>query len=446
MKNKLWALFKNSTFSLVLMSVFLVVVILLVNNKDRPPSDLAIKFQQSWDNKQVVDPLENGYLYFLGFDVGKTFDPKTVGAERVQWSKEAIRSSSEEFLMFPQAYEDFQKQIPKPIKNLIDLCGQVSTDCVNNINSQREFINQWSGQDLWVIGRYRELIEYKAWLELAEVDVRLPLPNYSDVMKAQRLTFIHAFATMPIDDGESIINLLNQDLRFWRLMLKDTDMLIGKMIAVAAIKNNFLWTNHFLLKMKNTAQLNVDLVALNQPFTEKELSMRRCLIGEWFFAYRTADPLAVVDVDNITAKILIKFFYKKQDTLNVVAENLNSIVSELDVPLTSFEKSLQVYQGKEIPKKMFIDYLLNPYNIAGQYISDTAPASLYTEYVVRTKDLEGFRRGLLLSIGMMGAASMKNSIYSSPYETKPFVLNEEQQSVTVVGLGEGERAKQTYYY
>lgn len=446
MKNMLWQSFKKAAFTLILMSFFLVAVILLVNNRDRPPSEVAIKFHQSWNNKAAVDPLDNGYLYFLGFDVEKTLDPKTVGAERVQWSKEAIRSSSEEFLMFPQAYEDFQKKIPKVIKNLIDLCSQVSIDCINSINNQREFINQWSGQDLWVIGRYRELIEHKAWLELAEVDVRLPLPNYSYVMKAQRLTFIHAFSTMPIDDGEIIIDLLNQDLRFWRLMLKDTDMLIGKMIAVAAIKNNFLWTNHFLLKMKNTAQLNIDLIALNQPFTEEELSMRRCLIGEWFFAYSIVDPLAVVDVDNMTAKILIKFVYKEQDTLNMVAENLNSIVSELDVPLASFEKSLREYQGKEIRKKTLVDYLLNPYNLGGQYLSDAAPASMYTEYVVRTKDLEGFRRGLLLSIEMMSSVANKNSLYFSPYDTKPFVLNRKQQSVTAIGLGGGERAQQTYYY
>jgi hypothetical protein len=251
---------------------------------------------------------------------------------------------------------------------------------------------------------------------------------------------------MHFDDSKSVVELLDKDLRFWRTMLKDTDMLIGKMIAVAAIKNNFLWTNHFLLKLKNNAQSIGNFAVLNQPFTDAELSMRRCLMGEWFFANSLINPLDGSGIDNLTGKILIKFVYQKQDTLNNRAASLNSILLDLDVPLAYFEVTFERYQKELHPEKLLIHYLHHPYNIAGQIISNVAPPSLYTDYVVRTKDLEAFRRGLLLSIEKMQPSSKEMVRHVSPYRTKPFVLNQEQQSVTVFGLGSDARAQQTYYY
>lgn len=446
MITKPWKLIGNLAIALVVLFIILILGFIVINSKDQPPSATAIEFQQSWDNKKPVDVADNGYIYLLGFDVAENLDPKVVGAERIQWSKEIIHSSTEEFIRFPQAYSDFQKQLPKEIIKLVDLCSQITNDCISNIDKQHELIQQWSQNEAWIINRYQQLIAHKTWLELIEPDIRLPFPSYGDVMKAQRLTFIHAFSNMQTDNSASVAELLDKDLRFWRTMLKDTDMLIGKMIAVAAIKNNFLWTNRILLRLDENARSGTMLTMLNQPFVDEELSMRRCLIGEWSFAHSVINPLDGSGIDNLTGQFFLKFLYQKQDTLNNHAASLNSIVLALDVPLSNFEATLESYQQKLHPEKPLIHYLQHPYNIAGQIIGDIAPPSLYTDYVVRTKDLEAFRRGLLLSMDYMGFSSSETVPLVSPYETKPFSVNQEQQSVTVNGLGRDARAQQTYYY
>lgn len=428
---------------LVLLLVY-VSGVLLVNLRDKPPSATVIEFQQSWNNRTPVDADANGYFYFLGFDVAQGVDPKAIGEERVEWTKEAIHSTTEEFMSFPQPYNNFQKKLPKEIVRLIDICSQITTDCIESIDQQHELINQWSKNDGWIIDRYQQLIAHKAWLELVAADMRLPLPNYGDVMKVQRLTFIHAFARIEIEDNARITDLLDSDLRFWRTMLKDTDMLIGKMIAVAAIKNNFLWTNHFLLKVKKNSRSNVELDVINQPFTDEELSMRRCLIGEWFFAYSAVNPLDGSGINNLTGKTLIKFVYQKQDTLNMAAESLNSIVLELDKSLGNFETTLEHYQNKRHSEKSLTHYLRHPYNVVGQILSSVAPPTMYTDYVVRTKDLEAFRRGLLQTIAMHRGENA--DAYSSPYQTQPFVVNRKNRSVTVTGLGHNAHSQQIYFY
>ncbi|MDR7091397.1 hypothetical protein [Cellvibrio fibrivorans] len=420
--------------------------VLLINLRDKPPSATVIEFQQSWDNRKPVDSADNGYLYFLGFDVAKDADPKFVGEERVQWTKEAILPATEESIRFPQAYNDFQKQLPKEIVQLMDLCSQITATCINNIEKQRYSIIQWSKNDTWILDRYRQLIAHKAWLELMKTDIRLPLPSYGEVMKVQRLAFISALAIMHPDESKNIAGLLDDDLRFWRSVLKNTDTLIGKMIAVAAIKNNFLWTNFFLLKLDNSIRPAAIPAALIIPFTDEELSMRRCLIGEWFLSESLVYPLDGSGIDNFTGRLLLAFAYQKQDTLNKRAESLNSIVLELDVPLTNFEATLELYKQKAYPEKTATHYFRHPYNVVGQILSEVAPPTMYTEYVVRTKDLEAFRRGLLLIIEQMKPTSPEAVRHVSPYKTKPFALNQEQQSVTVFGLGNDARAQQTYYY
>ena len=446
MLTKPWKIITNIVVSLIALFILLALVFIVINIKDQPPSATAMEFTHSWENRNPVPAADNGYIYLLGFDVAEDLEPWAVGQERIKWSNEVIFPGEDEFLSFPQDYNDFQKNTPQPVKDILDGCAQITLDCINSINSQREMIHQWSQTNPWIVDRYKQLIAHKAWLELAKVDMRLPLPNYADVMKAQRHTFMLAYSNLQNAGNENIVDLLEQDLRFWRMVLRDTDMLIGKMIAVVAIQNNFIWTNHLLLRLDDSDRSDLVLAMHYQPFTNEELSIRRIMIGEWIFSGSLVNPLEGSDINNLTGKLLNQFFYKRQATLNKRAELLNSIVLDLDVPLTDFEVTLDSYKKRVYPEKSLTDYLRHPYNIVGQILDQLAPPDLYTEYVVRVKDVEAFRRGLMLSIEQIGVVPNDQTQNMSPYQNKPFVQDKQQRSITVNGLGETVRAQQTYYY
>lgn len=443
---KLLKLLRNIVVTLVVLVIVLVVAFIAINSKDQPPSETALQFQQAWDNRKPVDAADNGYIYLAGLDAATDETPDVVGAKRIQLLNDIAKGSAADNPDFFRAEYNPEDAFIKEVKTAFDQCGKITKDCIEAIEKNKSRIIEWSQAEDLIGKRYAQLISHQYWLEPALLDASFRIPQFGLVMKAQRLAFMREIAAMEPDKVNRVVELLDADLRFWRMALENTDMLIGKMIAVAAIKNNFLWTNQFLLKMKNTPQPAPVLFALNQPFTDAELSMRRSLIGEWIFAHSVTNPLDGSEIDNVTGKYLLKFSYQKQDTLNNRAASLNSVTTELDVPLANFETTLKSYQQKIRPEKSFTYYLLHPYNIVGQILGDVAPPSMYTDYVIRTKDLEAFRRGLLASIEYMNNESGANTKYTSPYKTKPFVINQEQRSITVNGLGKDRNAQMIYSY
>lgn len=439
-------LLRNIVVTLIVLVIVLVVAFIAINSKDQPPSETALEFQHAWDNRKPVDAANNGYIYLAGFDAASDEVPDVVGAKRVQLLNDIAKGFAADNPDLFRAEYNPEDAFIKEVKTAFDQCGKISKDCIEGIEKNKSRIIEWSQAEVLVGERYAQLIAHPHWLELAPVDINLRIPNFGLVMKAQRLAFIRELAALEPDKANRFIELLDADLQFWRMALENTDMLIGKMIAVAAIKNNFSWTNQFLLKLKNTPQPAAILSSLNQPFSDAELSMRRCLIGEWIFAHSLTNPLEGSGIDNVTGKYLLKFSYQKQATLNSHAASLNSVTKELDVPLTNFEEALKGYQEKRRPEKSFTHYLLHPYNIVGQILGEVAPPSLYTDYVVRTKDLEAFRRGLLISIEYMNNEPDAINKYTSPYKSKPFVINQEARSITVNGLGKDDRSQVVYFY
>lgn len=443
MLSKRWTYARNIVFSIVGLIVILVLAFIAVNIKDQSPSATALEFQRSLQNRTPVDVADNGYIYLLGFDAAKDLDPNIVGQTRIKWSNEVIRPATGEFLSFPDAHYSFEKELSKKFKKIIDACVQIGSDCMSGIHNNRELIQQSSQEIAWKVDRYLQLISYPAWLELAKVDIHLPLPSFGDVMKTQRLSFVHSFAT---ENNKTIVELLDRDLRFWRTVLKNTDMLIAKMIAVAAIKNNFSWTNYYFLGLDVDNKSEFLPTKLMQPFTNEELSMRRCLIGEWFFYAGAIDQPNAIDIDNITGKLLFMLSYQKQDTINMLVESLHNMQQEIDVPLADFEDALTQYSYLTPPQKTIIYYLTHPYNIVGNILKDLAPPSMYVNYVARSKDLETFRRGLLFSIEKMDVAINAQSQHVSSYHSKPFMVDQTKKSVTVTGLSNDDKSQQIYFY
>lgn len=428
---------------LVILLLLVIGVFVGINIKDQPPSAAAIEFQQAWDNRAPVPDNDNGYIYLLGFDVEEASDPIVVGLERIRWASEAIKDDSKENLNYPQPRHNLQQQLSTVMNESLEHCKQINLECIDVIEKKSAEIaaEQTSGQ--WLEKRYHTLITHPAWLELSVLDIRLPLPNYGDVIKAQRLVFMRAFAT---GDANAFKMLANQDLYFWRMMLANTDTLIGKMVAAAAIKNNFAWINFFLRK-QDASTLDAAIPdLLNQPFTEAELSLYRSIAGEWVFGntgYLQLEELSDKPAERFAAKLLLK----KQDTSNRIADRLKRLLDQVDVPVHEFESA---WENREAPQTMVkrpaaLHYVLNPYNPVGKILVEVASPA-YDNYVARVKDLEVFRLGLLSAVATRRAPETGVVKTASLYKKYPFAVDEARRSVTVTGYGNGPQGEQVFFY
>lgn len=449
MIGKPWKLFGKTLAALLALLIIIVLVFIAINSIDRSPSPAALELQQAWESRKAVDAAENGYIYLAGFDAATDEEPEVVGKKRIQLSNDIVKGlASNDEDLFRAEYK-IEDAFIKEVKAVFDQCATVNKNCIEAVEKNKDRISEWSQAENVINERYAQLIAHPQWLELAPVDLSLPIPNFGLVMKAQRIAFIHKFATLAPGDARLFSELLDADLRFWRTVLRDTDMLIAKMVAVAAIKNNFLWTNYFLLSLDENERAAAIPTVIQTAFVDEELSMRRCFTGEWVFSSKTYAETGEMNNNTLLQRLAYRVLFKKQDTINRSAASFQQLIDEQDIPTAEFEAAFIVKKdakpNRDTQHSAFSFYILNPYNPVGKILLAVA-APVYDGYVARTRDLEAFRRGLLASIEYMKNATNTDIQYTSLYKTKPFVINQEQRSITVNGLGDSNLPQLVYHY
>jgi len=444
-----WKILGKIVAALLALFILIVLVFIAINSIDRAPSPTALEFQQAWDNRKAVDDSENGYIYLAGFDAATDEEPEVVGKKRIQLSNDIVKGiASNDQDLFRAEYK-IEDAFIKEVKTVFDQCATINKNCIEAVEKNKARIIEWSQAENVIGERYTQLISHSHWLELASLNNSVPFPNYGLVIKAQRFAFIREFAALKSGETASFTELLDKDLLFWRTVLENTDVLIGKMIAITAIKNNFLWTNYFLLSLNQNNRATAVPNVVQKKFTNEELSIHRSFIGEWVFASNGYDGTKKMNSDKFLEKLNYKFLFKKQDTINGLAAALKKLIDEQNVSLAEFESIIAqkkaAIEQRDTQYNWFTYHIMNPYNPVGKILLAVA-APAYDGYSARVKDLEVFRLGLLASIAHMNNEPDARAKYTSPYKTKPFVINQKQRSITVNGLGKDRNAQMIYSY
>lgn len=435
--------------ALLALFVLIILVFIAINSIDRPPSPTALEFQQAWGNRKAVDDAENGYIYLAGFDAATDEEPKIVGEKRIQLSNDILKGlASNDQDLFRAEYK-IEDAFITEVKTVFDQCSAINKNCIAAVEKNKDRIIEWSQAENVIGKRYSQLIAHPHWLELTPLSASMSLPNYGLVIKAQKFAFIREFAALKPGETADFTELLDKDLRFWRTTLENTDMLIGKMVAVTAIKNNFLWTNYFLLSLNQNDRTSVTPNLVQQKFTDEELSIGRSFVGEWVLASNGYDGIEKINSNKYLEKLSYKYLFKKQDTINETADVLKKLINEQNVSIVEFEsiitKKKEATKQKDTKYNSFIYHIMNPYNPTGKIMLAVATPA-YDGYSERVKDLEAFRIGLLASVKYMNNELGANPKYTSPYKTKPFVINQVTRSLTVNGLGKDRHAQMIYSY
>ncbi|MEN0038007.1 MAG: hypothetical protein AAGC78_13115 [Cellvibrio sp.] len=449
MISKLLKLLGKTLAALFVLIIVVVLAFVVINSSDKPPSQTTLEFQQAYDNRKPVNAADNGYIYLAGFDAASDETPEAVGAKRIKFSIDFIKGLESKNKDIFRAEYNPEEAFIKEVKTVFDQCAVINKVCIEEINKNNARIFEWSQAEALIGERYTKLITHSSWLELAPMDMDLPTPTFGLVMKAQRLAFIQELAASGPKNPNRVVELLDKDLQFWRVVLRDTDMLIGKMVAATAIKNNFLWTNQFLLSLDQNERSSVIPSVAQKTFTDEELSLRRSLIGEWIFTSKAYDKPEKMHLDKFPDKLASDLLFKKQDTINRSATTFAKVINEQDISIAEFETTFVAPKESNLQndsKESSLTYFIkNPYNPVGKILLAVAVPA-YDNYSARTKDLEAFRRGLLASIEHMNNVPDASTSYISPYKTKPFVINQQERAITVNGLGNGTHGQLIYSY
>jgi hypothetical protein len=468
---RIWKKLLGLTLWLVGGAIALAVVaylgLLAVNWRDRPPSEAALKWSAVNRDRPPVSDADNGFVYAMGFGVGRGDDPHTAGVRRVEWLGQFPDDPYVPVTDDPVDTLDYKSGRILAVTRLSEACRPDFRECAVAMEGADEAVGKWLQTEEWLLDRYLALLERAGWLEFAPFDVRAPLPTYDMIADGQKLLLSRAWVLAGQKDAAGARQLMEKDLRFWRQVLESSDILITKMIAVASLKRHFLMGSLVLRRLPSDLAGDARPQEWTKAFTRSELSLTRCLAGELVFSSRTIEQIkkhgawtSVLwgeveqkgQLDGLLAKAVSPML-QPQDLINQWAGVFDRILLELDVPLEEYPAALERANAIHSEGRGAAASLPKIYNPVGDMAFRIFAVS-YVGYAPRVTDLEGIRRAADLTAGLRSRnvsadevpAQLLSSGIRDPYTGKPFKWDAKEGAVVYTGLEPGERGRQAFKY
>jgi len=293
--------------------------------------------------------------------------------------------------------------------------------CAEALDASAEpTVDQWLTEEGWLLSRYQTLLAHRAWREYVDGDPT-SLPGYTGLMDGQQLLLMQAWRKARKGDTAAADALLAADLGFWRVVLRDSDLLISKSIAASAIRRHFAFGNLVLRAGAMPAP-----AAWRVPFTTQERSLRRAMSGELRYvgvAVQAASAeVAMAKFDGPAERFGVRLqrpFFKPQASTNQVAARDTQLADLSELPLAQLPQAL-AQAGHATPQRGLVERLYNPIGKALMDVGD--PVVVYAGHALRIGDLEGFRRVAVAtaSLRMQGAATDPNAAPPKIAERDPY--------------------------
>jgi hypothetical protein len=439
-------------------------VVLGINLQGTTPSESVARLEEFSASIEQIGDDQNAYVYLTGFSIERGEDPREWGKKRIAWAQQLLEQPYEDsYFEAPGKEFDIRKQNDSVINELLDSCKEAGCTCLELMEKNEKHILNWINANGWLLERYQALLNHPAWYETVSYDIRLPLPNYTDVLDAQMLLYANAWVAAGESDTATVKRLLERDIRFWRQVLASSDILITKMIAVAALKRHFSWANAILRRLPSNKVMAATPESWSLPISEQERSLLRCLIGEWKFfngmigqvkeghisTLEYEEDITIVDR---AAWYLAIPMLKPQEESNRFAELIQRTVDVLQVPYEEYPQAVERARAflEESKQSAFPS---RAYNITGDYLFSTVGWHM-SSYSVRVVDLEGIRRIAVAATDLRSRAIPKQQISGelpnidirNPYTGEPLLWDQEQGAIVFQGLEPGERGRHVVLY
>ncbi len=332
---------------------------------------------------------------------------------------------------------------------LAEACSK-ARDCSDALEEHSGVAGAWIASEQWLLDRYQAMLATEGWREEIPEDIAAPLPPYGQALEAQKLHLLSAWQHARAGDAAAVRDLLEQDLLFWRRTAASSDLLISKMIALAAAERHFALGNVALAALPAASAGEAVPPSWRQPVTLPERSLARALGGEWHFISSalqqamaesaTGDPAGLA---GLPSSRLQRVLFKEQATRNLFAGRMAGLGRLSERPYAELAEALDSLVASEDEQSW-----LRLYNPVGTLLAAVGVAA-YGEYIARASDLEGQRRAALLVVELRGAGTTGDAVPTAlstatlrnPYDDAPFEWDAAEGAVVFHGLRKGDRGR-----
>ncbi len=300
-----------------------------------------------------------------------------------------------------------------------------------------------------MLSRYEQITQMSNFQHIGHLTFVSPLPPYGLLMKLRRLKTASALNS---ESSSEFIQQINQDLNFWRMLLKNGNSLIDKMIAVAGI-----WSDLQVLSelLKNHTEITADEFQLVNtmltPLSKQELNISEAFEFEQRAFYNTLTSIKPAQLEMAFGLSSSPIFWLMQTnaTINDYQQyfihpiNRLSELSSKDFYQAINDKANCCFQEL----KSLSDFSPNSlYNLGGKLL---LPATLIQaqDYIARVHDLNGVislvRLQLLLKTvpDEQVEESINSSNITNPYTGEPMIYDRKDKWLGFECLNEGSFCK-----
>ena len=394
--------------------VLVYLALVFVNRHDQPLSQEALRFAQLYRDRPPVANADNGYLYAMGFFT----------------------------------FQGGKTQRSPALQSLAEACRVVDHACVVALEGTDKIVDEWFASEQWLFDRYRTLLSHSGWRQPKPFDLTARLPAYGTIFQGQRLLLLRARTLAERGDVAGVRELLAQDAHFWRMVLESSDLLIDKMIAVAALNRHFGLGNLVLRQLPADRAMQAMPQEWTQEITPAERSMTCTLAGEWEYfndllrKTKEHEPL------------IYRPLFQPRDTSNKLAAMLARAAHDLDTPYDQYPQVLGRMRAETNHAPAELGLFADLYNLIGAMMTNVPDAYNYGQYGARVADVEGVRRAAVLATTLrsrgVAAADVPAQLAASeirmPYTNGPFAWDLKEGAIVFTGLEASERARHDIKY
>ena len=283
------------------------------------------------------------------------------------------------------------------------------------------------------------------------------------VLHAQRLHLLSLRQLAGQGKVAEVREGLIADVAYWRGAQLNAETLIAKMIAVAALRNHFFFSNLVLRRLPADQVMSAMPPDWQRPFSDQERSMLLVMGGELLFTKGILDYTGRAGdlVDSATGNFerstvgrwldyLVKPMFQVQDTANGFADQHLRFCEQFAVPMSQYpeaKRALEEYARTHLQS-------FSIYNPTGDYILRADDGTTYLSYAYRTANPEGMRRAALLVAQLRArgvtvaaaAGEVANAELRDPYSGAAFEWDADRASVIFRGREDSQWGRHEFFY
>ncbi|WP_374582085.1 hypothetical protein [Pseudoduganella sp.] len=370
---------------LVLLAVLSLLVLVLINSRDEKPSAATLSLTKIADSAPSINDTENAFIYVMGFDAPDDVEPMPAGVAKVAQLRSFMAAAGTHDLppSSGNARPNAEKRDPQ-LNQLAAVCKNDNRGCASEIQRSVEHIEHWMQAHAKLIQRYESLLEFRQWHELWPSDPRTPHAPFRQVLEAQRLALLKAWLRADKGDQSGSVQLLEKDLQFWRMVLRESSSVIVKTIAARGLEQ------HFALGNLVSRRIQAAPHGWQVPFSQSERSMAKVMANEWkFFNLHMQQAASELAGESKWSALPGQFTFQPQATSNTHAEHMLGLAKVFDLEVAAIPAAVAKLAESTSHSRI--------YNPVGNVLVEVGDPQLFAKYGYQVADLEGMRRMALLA-------------------------------------------------